>query len=124
MPVTADYVSNTTWPEMAERIRAADSIALTTHTRPDGDALGSVLALARALPGLGKRVDSFFVGPIESPLRTLAGVTPFRDAEREPPGDEHDLIIVTVGVPRNEVKKMLHDNVKNLYRLEHIPDTR
>ena len=27
------------------------------------------------------------------------------------------------GVPKLEVKKMLHDNVKNLYNLDHIPDT-
>lgn len=27
------------------------------------------------------------------------------------------------GVPRAEVKKMLHDNVKELYHLDHIPDT-
>jgi predicted TIM-barrel fold metal-dependent hydrolase len=27
------------------------------------------------------------------------------------------------GVPKVEVKKMLHDNVKSLYRLDHIPDT-
>ncbi len=27
------------------------------------------------------------------------------------------------GVPKTEVKKMLHDNVKSLYRLDHIPDT-
>ena len=27
------------------------------------------------------------------------------------------------GLPADEVKKMLHTNAKNLYRLDHIPDT-
>jgi len=26
------------------------------------------------------------------------------------------------GVPKDEVKKMLHDNCKRLYHLDHIPD--
>ena len=27
------------------------------------------------------------------------------------------------GVPKDEVKKMLHDNCKRLYKLDYIPDT-
>lgn len=37
----------------------SSSIALFTHSRPDGDALGSVLALKFALEKLGKRVEAF-----------------------------------------------------------------
>lgn len=37
-------------------LAAASSIALTTHEGPDGDGIGSELALARALRRLGKRV--------------------------------------------------------------------
>ncbi len=35
--------------KIAERILRAKSVAILTHTRPDGDAYGSALALARAL---------------------------------------------------------------------------
>ena len=34
---------------IAARIRHAKSVAIFTHMRPDGDALGSALAIGRAL---------------------------------------------------------------------------
>lgn len=39
-----------------ERIKAADNILILTHDRPDGDALGSLLALTHALKKLNKQV--------------------------------------------------------------------
>ncbi len=41
---------------LLDQIRAASSFVLTTHEGPDGDGIGSELALARALRRLGKRV--------------------------------------------------------------------
>ena len=46
-------------PDLAavrERLLAADRVVMTTHTRPDGDALGTEIAIARALLSLGKSV--------------------------------------------------------------------
>lgn len=40
-----------------EEIRKADDIVILTHENPDGDAIGSSLALYGALKGLGKNVD-------------------------------------------------------------------
>jgi phosphoesterase RecJ-like protein len=88
------YASNTTIAGVARRVEAARRIAIVTHARPDGDALGSVLALARALPALGKTVDPFVMGPIEPPLLVVAGSTPIRRVENDPPGDDHDLVLV------------------------------
>lgn len=89
------YQSNTTWGEVARRILAADRIALTTHERPDGDALGSVLAMHRAFTALGKSVDAFIMGPIEPALLPLVRQTPLRHVDKEPPGaDEPDAVIV------------------------------
>ena len=88
------YVSNTTWADIALRIDAAARIALITHNKPDGDGLGSLLALARTLPDLGKQADIFLMGPIERPLRPIAGETPYRLVERDHPTDDYDLIIV------------------------------
>jgi len=88
------YTSNTTWMEIADRFRAADRIALITHAKPDGDAFGSLLALARALEPLGKSADIFLMGPIEHPLLVIAGNTPFSRVEQNPPPDDHDLIVV------------------------------
>jgi phosphoesterase RecJ-like protein len=44
---------------------------LTSHARPDGDAIGSVLALAEVLDQLGCRVDIVFADPIPATYSTL-----------------------------------------------------
>jgi len=45
------------WSEFRRRIDAANRVLLTTHVRPDGDALGSVLAFRRLLLSKGKQVE-------------------------------------------------------------------
>jgi phosphoesterase RecJ-like protein len=49
--------SGVDWPRFVELIRSKQRIVLTTHVRPDGDAIGSELAMAEALQQLGKQVD-------------------------------------------------------------------
>src|SRR5262249_17202518 len=44
------------WTPFVEFTRRPRRFLLTTHVRPDGDGLGSMLALAEALEGLGKEV--------------------------------------------------------------------
>src|SRR5262249_56448528 len=52
---------------VAEEIRSGDRFLLTTHENPDGDALGSLLAMQRVLEALGK--DSvMFLAAKEFPL--------------------------------------------------------
>jgi len=47
----------------AEALAAADEVALACHVSPDGDALGSLLGLAHAAAGAGKRVVASFGSP-------------------------------------------------------------
>ncbi len=42
--------------QLAEAIRKAGSVGIISHYRPDGDAIGSTLALGQALRALGKQV--------------------------------------------------------------------
>ncbi len=44
------------WSPFVEMVRQHERFVLTTHVRPDGDALGSILALGGALRRLGKDV--------------------------------------------------------------------
>ncbi|MDP3972380.1 MAG: bifunctional oligoribonuclease/PAP phosphatase NrnA [Candidatus Nanopelagicales bacterium] len=44
------------WQKLVDRILSADTILLVAHVEPDGDALGSVLALGLGLRSLGRRV--------------------------------------------------------------------
>lgn len=90
----SSYASNITVPDMAKRILAGNRIAITTHQKPDGDAMGSILALGRALAAKGKSIDLFVMGPVQDNMILLAGQTPFQRVETKPPGDDYDLIIV------------------------------
>ena len=44
------------WPAFAELVNRHHSFLLTSHIRPDCDALGSELGMAAVLEGLGKKV--------------------------------------------------------------------
>ncbi|MDA7877131.1 bifunctional oligoribonuclease/PAP phosphatase NrnA [Akkermansiaceae bacterium] len=45
-----------TFEEIGQVLRDHDSFVVASHVRPDGDAIGSILALGHALEGIGKRV--------------------------------------------------------------------
>lgn len=91
----SSYRSNTTIPQLAQRILHAKKIAIVTHLKPDGDAMGSGLALVRALTAAGKAADFFVMGPIEPQLKIIADRTPLQHADKHSPGDDYDLIIIT-----------------------------
>jgi bifunctional oligoribonuclease and PAP phosphatase NrnA len=94
MQETTAYTSNTTYAQVAARIRSADRIALLSHAKVDGDGLGAMLAVKRAVDPLGKSTDIFVVGPIEPNLLIVTGETPLHRVEESPPNDEYDLILV------------------------------
>lgn len=88
-----EYRSNATVDQIAQRIVSASRVLLTTHVKPDGDGIGSALAMWRALGQKGIAADIYLMGPIETRLRLVAGDTPFH-VDRKPPADEHDLVVV------------------------------
>src|SRR5580698_6490417 len=51
-----------------------ESFLITSHARPDGDAIGSALGLMHLLDGMGKRVTVAFADPIPVIYRCLPGV--------------------------------------------------
>ena len=53
-------VDEATWRRAVSAIEAADEVALACHVSPDGDALGSMLALGLALRAAGRRVVASF----------------------------------------------------------------
>jgi len=60
------YLRESDWQRAAARIRKASRILLTTHVRPDGDALGSAAALQHALTERypEKTVDCLLLSPV------------------------------------------------------------
>jgi phosphoesterase RecJ-like protein len=72
----------------AAEIRARQRFVLSSHVRPDGDAIGSQLAMAYALRALGKQVRVVNRDPAPTPLMAFPGVTDIDIAERvDDPGD-------------------------------------
>lgn len=89
------YVTTTTFEALAARINEAKKITITTHRKPDGDAIGSVVAFYRALHSIGKDVEVLIVGPLEHGLAIVAGDTPIRMVENDGvPTEDPDLVIV------------------------------
>lgn len=69
----------------------AEAILLGTHVNPDGDAIGSVLALAHALRCQGKRVHSICPSPVPDKLTFLPG---HESVSQERPTWNPDLVVI------------------------------
>lgn len=70
------YVSNATIEQIAARLRDARHAAILTHSKPDGDAVGSSLALARTLTRLGIKALPIFLPPWSPRMDPIVGSTP------------------------------------------------
>ncbi len=70
---TAQDMETTPKAQAVELIKQAKTVLILTHRDPDGDALGSALALHLALLKLGKTVDTVFQGTIGDVFSYLPG---------------------------------------------------
>lgn len=68
--------------EILQVIRAGERFLVCSHSRPDGDAVGSVLAVGMFLEQLGKRADLVTADRIPLVYRKLPGAGGFRTALR------------------------------------------
>ncbi|TDD47321.1 bifunctional oligoribonuclease/PAP phosphatase NrnA [Nonomuraea terrae] len=59
-PMESCPIPDSQWERALELIGRADEVALACHVTPDGDALGSMLAVAFTLRRMGKRVVASF----------------------------------------------------------------
>ena len=87
------YQSNCDLKTIAQQINSSKRIVVTTHAKPDGDAMGSVLAFKRALePRI--QVDILLMGPVTASMRAVAGDTPWMNAEQQMPPSGEDLVLL------------------------------
>ena len=78
---------------VVDELRSADRFLLTTHENPDGDALGSLLAVHQMLDQLGK--DSvMFLASKEFPLPIEYRFLPLEEVFHEAPADLVDRVLV------------------------------
>src|SRR6185503_11414260 len=79
---------STTVAHVADAIRERHRFVLTSHVRPDGDAIGSQLAMAFALRHLGKDVRVVDRDPPPAPMLVFPGVPEIEVASHvSDPGD-------------------------------------
>ncbi|MHC4928726.1 MAG: DHH family phosphoesterase, partial [Planctomycetota bacterium] len=62
---------NETFQNAVELINNANSILLTTHIRPDGDACGCVRAMMQVMQQLGKKAQPLFMSPLAAWYESL-----------------------------------------------------
>jgi phosphoesterase RecJ-like protein len=73
-------------------IGSADHLLVTTHADPDGDAIGSLLAMGLGLTRLGKQVSFYVESPIPAVYQFLPAVDRIR--RRLPPAGTCDAAVV------------------------------
>lgn len=64
--------------ELLSQLHNGDNFAIIGHINPDGDTIGSALALALALESLGKKVELWNLDPVPDLYRFLPAVQRFR----------------------------------------------
>ena len=79
---------------VVDALRDRDRFLGVTHENPDGDALGSMLALALGLQSLGKDVEMFLAG--EAPTPAEYRFLPLDDVRRTLPDDLEGRVLVAV----------------------------
>jgi bifunctional oligoribonuclease and PAP phosphatase NrnA len=85
---------------IADALQRHDRFLVVTHENPDGDALGSLLALSLALRQLGK--DAVMYLPGQTPLPQEYAFMPLDDLVREPPDDAAERVLLAVDCAKED----------------------
>lgn len=93
--------TNTTLDEIAERFAELDDFVICGHVNPDGDCLGSQLALMHALRALGKQTCCVLAkpDPVDVNLAFLPGLAEMEPSCKHP---QVHKVFVAVDVPTTE----------------------
>jgi len=109
--------------QILQEIRGSERFILVTHENPDGDALGSLVAMNEILKRLGK--DSvMFMSPDEFPLPYEYRFFLLDGLISEPPGDVDDRTIVFLdcgNIDRNPAD-MLKRDAMHMLNIDHHHD--
>ncbi len=78
---------------IVQELHRRERFLVLSHARPDGDAVGSVLAMGSILTQMGKHVDMVLADAVPSVYRTLPGVEHIREA-RTIDADAYDAAVI------------------------------
>lgn len=89
--------------DVLREIRCYQRLLVTSHARPDGDAVGSVLACAQALRALGKTVVAMLHDGVPHVYRFLPHAQQIVEGEDVPAGFEAALILECSSIARTQL---------------------
>ena len=94
-------------------LRAHRTFLVTSHARPDGDAIGSVLGMLHLLEAMGKQVMAVMADPVPVTFASLPGSERIR---QEQPVEQADLAIVLEcdSIERTGYRTLAADSVLNI----------
>ena len=103
--------------KLLELIKSSNNIALFTHMRPDGDCLGSAIALGLALEKEGKKVDYYCPTEINESFAFLPNIKKFNKRKI----NEYDLTIALDCSDLNRLSNTAEQflSVKNTVKIDH-----
>ncbi|HSQ39416.1 MAG TPA: DHH family phosphoesterase [Anaerolineales bacterium] len=94
--------------QIRDRLNEAQSVIIASHVRPDGDAIGSLLAIGLALQNAGKTVQMVLQDGVPASFRHLQG---YDQVQKEPKGEWDTFISVDcadfkrLGKPFESIRK-------------------
>jgi len=105
-----------------ERIREDSRFVLAAHENPDGDALGSLVAMQGLLSALGKD-SAMFISPADLPLPDEYRDFPLEGLIQQPPPDivERTVVFLDCGNIDRNTASVLHDGA-HLLNIDHHHD--
>jgi bifunctional oligoribonuclease and PAP phosphatase NrnA len=99
-----------------DRLHLAQRILIVAHIRPDGDAIGAVLAMGLSLQELGKQVEMVLADGVPKNFRHLIG----SDQITRRPHGNHDFIIAVDCSDLQRTGGVLGDRIPNLNIDHHV----
>lgn len=98
-------------------IDKANSIAISAHINPDGDALGSALGLRKSLELYGKKADVIKISQVDDYLKFLPQIENYKDPSQK----SYDLFIIVDCSEFDRIDKAIEicKNSKNVLVIDH-----
>jgi phosphoesterase RecJ-like protein len=100
--------------DVVRKLREIDDVLVTSHVNPDGDAIGSVLAMVAMLRAMGKNATAVMADPVPQRYCFLAGTDEILspDAARERGGFRSTVLLDAAEVDRmGEVAELLTEHM-------------
>ena len=108
--------------ELKNKIEQAENIIVFSHVSPDGDTLGSNLAISLMLKKcFNKKVDSVFVGSLPSLYSYLPGFEEFKDVQTIDTNKKYDMAIAVDVASKDRMVSgtNIFDNAKIRVNIDH-----